>query len=222
MSDPENPAKNRRALWGSLGIYALVVIASLAARAVLGKDGEWRAVPFVLLVAGIVGAYAGLTRHARRPSAKDVLFSLLEGGVACAVILPIFLLCHFGASKLLTGIGFQFVSPEKIWTLLAVQIIAVAIPEEFFFRCTLQPGLDAFFGKRWKLFGIEFGWGVIVVSVLFALAHVVMRPSAMSALTFFPSLVFGLLYVRRGSIAGAVFCHAAFNVSLICFPIAGS
>lgn len=100
------------------------------------------------------------------------------------------------------------------WLLLLVfvQFILIALPEEIFFRGYLQTRLQAVMPQRWRLWGGDVGPAVILTSFLFAISHLVAIPSVDRLAVFFPSLLFGWLRDRTGSIAAAVLAHALSNV----------
>jgi membrane protease YdiL (CAAX protease family) len=100
------------------------------------------------------------------------------------------------------------------WWLLSlffVQFILIALPEEIFFRGYLQTRLQALLGRRLVVLGGDVGPAVWLTSVLFALSHLVAIPSGHRLAVFFPSLLFGWLRDRTGSVAGAVVAHALSN-----------
>lgn len=94
-------------------------------------------------------------------------------------------------------------------------LIGVAFPEEFFFRGFLQGRLNLFFGKEFRFFGISFGWGLILSSLLFMLIHLPQGLGVVRFLTFFPGLLFGIIREKYGSIFPAVIVHAFSNTFVI-------
>ena len=74
--------------------------------------------------------------------------------------------------------------------------LGVAVAEETFFRGFMMKKLNN-----------------VAVSVLFALPHVVLYQNLASVLTFFPSLIFGWVYLRSGSILTPIIFHWVFNLS---------
>ncbi|MFO1463190.1 MAG: type II CAAX endopeptidase family protein [bacterium] len=92
------------------------------------------------------------------------------------------------------------------------QFLLVGIPEEFFYRGYLQTMLDRVWGRPWRLFGAQLGWALPVTSFLFALSHslIVLRWWHFSI--FFPSLAFGWLKEKTGSITAGALFHALSNV----------
>jgi len=99
----------------------------------------------------------------------------------------------------LRGFGISFI---------LLQFFLVAIPEEVFFRGYLQ-----------KEFGNDYR-AIVLVSVLFALAHLIVvcavsggvNVCTQNALTFFPSLVMGYLFMKTGTIWSSVVFHFLANI----------
>jgi hypothetical protein len=96
--------------------------------------------------------------------------------------------------------------------LFFVQFILIALPEEIIFRGYLQTRLQQVIPHRWNIWGGDVGPAVILTSAVFAISHLVAIPSASRLAVFFPSLLFGWLRDRTGSIAGSVVAHALSNV----------
>jgi len=126
--------------------------------------------------------------------------ALLGVAVSAAVLLPFSVLVHGGLrpAQQLTA-----------WVLL-LQLLAVAFPEEVFFRGFLQEALGNTFSA------------VIISSGLFAIAHLplfIFHGDIYSLMTFFPSLVMGLLYQRTSNILPGVVFHFFANVLFFGFMI---
>jgi membrane protease YdiL (CAAX protease family) len=92
------------------------------------------------------------------------------------------------------------------------QVLAVALPEELFYRGYLQQRFEAVWPARRRLFGTPFGSAIIVTSAVFALAHFVGEGRLDRLGPFFPGLVFGLLRTRTRSLVAPVAYHAFCNV----------
>jgi len=92
------------------------------------------------------------------------------------------------------------------------QFLLVAIPEEFFYRGYVQTMLNRVWGKPFRLLGVEVGWALLFTSFLFAVSHsmIVLRWWHFSI--FFPSLAFGWLREKTGSITAGALFHALCNV----------
>lgn len=136
---------------------------------------------------------------------------LLRGGGVSIAVLFLYLGCLYLLSAYL-GKTVKFIEPTVL--LVFTHLVAIAFPEEFFFRGYLQRTLGG-------------GWGAIVAaSVLFAVAHLLVicvftggSACGQNALTFFPSLLMGYLYMRTGTIWSSVFFHFAANIVYLSFRI---
>jgi uncharacterized protein len=94
-------------------------------------------------------------------------------------------------------------------------LVVTAIPEEIFFRGYLMERLERVWPPRRRLFGAKVGLALVVSSALFAIAHVAVIPNPVRLAVFFPSLVFGWMWSRTGSIAVGALFHAACNVLML-------
>lgn len=137
--------------------------------------------------------------------------ALLKGLALSCVILVFYVLFLFLYSRLtqsslsLREIG----GAGETGVFLLSQFFLIALPEELFFRGYLQRELGG--GYR----------SVVLVSGLFAAAHLVLVCAAelsvsavciSNALTFFPSLIMGYLFMKTANIWPAVAFHFMANV----------
>ena len=100
-----------------------------------------------------------------------------------------------------------------IFLSILVQLLLVALPEEFFYRGYLQRRLDeARPSKRWKIGPVFLTRSILIVSVAFALGHFVIGWYPERLAVFFPSLMFGFLRDRTDGISASIFYHAACNL----------
>lgn len=105
--------------------------------------------------------------------------------------------------------------PNDLWAIAPAQFLAIALPEEFFFRGYLQTELEDISAKKVKILGAELGWGWVAASALFALGHLAVLPTPMRAAVFFPALLFGWLRARTGSVIYPAIMHALFNFTFL-------
>jgi membrane protease YdiL (CAAX protease family) len=94
----------------------------------------------------------------------------------------------------------------------AGQLLAIALPEEAFYRGYLQSELDQVCRPRWRLLGATVGYGWLAASAVFAIGHVLTQPDPSRLAVFFPALVFGWLRSRTGGIGAPIVFHAACNL----------
>ena len=128
---------------------------------------------------------------------------LAGAGISLATLLLYAACFRLAASWLGKTVELDPISPA----LAAVHLLAVAFPEEFFFRGYLQRSLGG--GPR----------AIAASSAAFALAHFLVicvfsggGACAQNLLTFFPSLVMGYLYMSTRTLWSSVFFHFAANV----------
>lgn len=121
------------------------------------------------------------------------------GQLALGIGATVLTLVPLSLAALAMGLSFNAPLPR----LVAIQFIAVGLPEEAFFRGYLQQSL----GNTWR--------GVLFTSLLFAGAHLpslFLAGNTHAPLTFLPSLVMGWLYMRTGSIIPPAIFHGAANL----------
>ncbi len=101
-----------------------------------------------------------------------------------------------------------------LWSL--THLVFVAFPEEFFYRGYLQTRLTQLFGTK-KFLGITHA--NLLTSLLFALGHLLIPVGGTLILSrasvFFPSLIFGWLRERTGTILAPTLYHAACNIMVL-------
>ena len=95
---------------------------------------------------------------------------------------------------------------------VAVELFAIALPEEVFHRGYLMSALEELWPPRRRILGAKIGLAAVVASVLFAVGHLVGMAEAARLATFFPALVFSWLWRRSGSLWAPALFHAASNL----------
>jgi len=110
--------------------------------------------------------------------------------------------------------SFRLRLPEGLAVQAAVQLLAVALPEELFYRGWLQTSWRrAVPGQGVTLLGARLGPGFVATQALFAAGHLAtLQPWRLG--TFFPGLLFGWLRERTGGLAAPVVLHALSNLFL--------
>ena len=144
---------------------------------------------------------------------KDFLRSLKAFAVTSVIVFPPFLvLAHFW-QKLVWDLEPQRLAGYPGFLgMMVVQILVVALPEEFYFRGYFQSTMDRIFRKRWRIFGVRLGWGWFLTAIIFAFAHTVITYKWWHFSIFFPALVFGYLRERTGNVIAPTLFHAASNL----------
>jgi membrane protease YdiL (CAAX protease family) len=104
-------------------------------------------------------------------------------------------------------------SPTKwITDMVLWHLVAVALPEEAFFRGYLQTALGDRWRERFSSPSASLAVSILVVSIVFAVGHLATDFHPARLAVFFPSLLFGLVRARSGGIGAAVFLHAECNI----------
>jgi membrane protease YdiL (CAAX protease family) len=130
------------------------------------------------------------------------------------VVLPLFVGLLLGGASLV-GIPAQFQPrlPPGFVLAAAVQFLAVALPEELFYRGWMQTAWGRK-GPSRRILGAEIGPGFLATQALFAAGHLVtLQPLRIA--TFFPGLLFGWVRARSGDVVAPVVVHALSNLLLV-------
>jgi membrane protease YdiL (CAAX protease family) len=136
------------------------------------------------------------------------------GAVASAVALPLFAATLLGALRL-TGVPVAIEPrlPPGFLLAAAVQLVAVALPEELFYRGWMQTAWGRS-GPARRVLGAEIGPGFLATQALFAVGHLVtLQPWRLA--TFFPGLLFGWLRARTGGVVAPAVAHALSNLLVL-------
>ncbi|MBR4984143.1 MAG: CPBP family intramembrane metalloprotease [Proteobacteria bacterium] len=182
-------------------------------------------ITWFLAVFGLIGVPIAEVRWVHPRDEKDAGIVIewswkdLGMGVAAVALLlvPVALGNHFLRTAIL-GMDLQFslgnyarLETPLYWE-LPLQILCVALPEEFFYRGYLQTAFLKHLSDRKARFAPALA--IVLASICFALVHL---PSGGPArlLTFFPGLLFGFLRYRSGGLLGAIFCHAMCNMMMV-------
>ncbi len=106
--------------------------------------------------------------------------------------------------KLSYSHGFHRIS----FSLLIFQFLGAALPEEIFFRGFLQTEIEKITGGTWK--------SILLTSLLFSCAHLFRGVNPLTIGVFLPSLIFGYLRARTGSVLAPILFHATSNILFFC------
>ena len=124
---------------------------------------------------------------------------LCDAGLVCGIRLP--------------AAEFSWVFPSEPIKLICYHLFFVAIPEEFFYRGYIQTRLDEVIEPRWRIFGSRLGWGWLITCVIFAFGHSIVQFQWWHFAIFFPSLIFGWMRARTGTIVAGALFHAWANIN---------
>lgn len=148
---------------------------------------------------------------------RSAALAFAQGTAVAALVLPPFFFgflswyapeTDFSFSKGLTGSSDGHLLGEiALWHLLAV-----ALPEEAFFRGYLQTALEDRGSPRVSLGRHSLSLAIVTVSLLFAVGHFATINDPGRLAVFFPSLLFGAVRSVTGGIGAAVVLHAECNL----------
>lgn len=127
--------------------------------------------------------------------------------VPCALV-------ALGYAAVFVALALAFPSDAPTPEALAFQLTLPGLEEEAFYRGLLLLALDSAFPARVRWLGVEWGWGAILSSALFGLAHAFgyadgrfTFDATVAALTAGPALIAVWLRLRSGSIVWPVALH---------------
>lgn len=95
--------------------------------------------------------------------------------------------------------------------------VFVGFGEELLFRGYVQSRLNQVFAKKFSLFGIQFGWGLIIAAVFFGLIHAFNTNEPSWAWALFPiplGILFGFIREKEGSIVACAMLHGLVDLPL--------
>ena len=95
---------------------------------------------------------------------------------------------------------------------VAVEVFAIALPEEVFHRGYLMSALEELWPPKLRIVGAKLGLGAVMASLLFAVGHLVGMAEVSRLATFFPALVFSWLWRRSNTLWAPALFHAASNL----------
>jgi hypothetical protein len=141
---------------------------------------------------------------------------LARGLLIALAVLPPFVLGYDFFWGLLLGGKISLHFGVFLLAQAPTQLLAVALPEEVFFRGYLQTLFTYTWRtkKSWPLFGDE-APAIVATALVFALAHYAAHFDPLRWSVFFPGLLFGIMRARSGSIIPAIVVHTLANLTMI-------
>ncbi len=224
---PAGNAAVKEALW----LWAIAFAAIAVTRAIPPISAYAKAVAAVafLYLPGLVvwkrdedyRDYGATMAGWRKGFALGFGFSLL--------VLPVFAVGFFGFVEMLknlpsflegvlapypSGSHFAFRLPDRFLAHVVDQFFVVALPEELFYRGFIQARLRDAWPQGRQFLGARLGKAFWATQVLFALGHLA-EPHPWRLGVFFPSLVFGWMRERSGTIVPSTIFHAMSNLTVL-------
>lgn len=146
---------------------------------------------------------------------QDVVRSLKYFTATAGIIFPVFLGLAAIYQTQIFHLHFNPGGFRWNWNEVAIQLLLIALPEEFFFRGYLQTMLTTRFSKTFHFLGIRFfemPWAIPLTCVIFALSHSIIALKWWHFAIFFPSLAFGWLRYKTNGLIAPILFHAASNL----------
>ena len=198
------------------GFLAIVVTVTITAHLVPAVAREY--VYSVVLAAMVYLPVLRGERRGRRLREYGIHLKSWKGDCLYAlmwmlIVYPFFILGNHFWQTLVMGHSLHAALPDQnpAW-LFIEQTLFIALPEEFFYRGWMQ----TVFTRRWpagtKIFGADFGRAIWITSALFTIGHLAAIPHPFRLAVFFPSLLFGWLRAKRGSLVSPILFHGTSNV----------
>ncbi len=184
------------------GLAALLLTLPLAIG--LHLPELWFLVPFAVVTV-TKRPYAAYGLSWQRPGSLG-----FHAAVAGGVFVP-YAIGHYAYAHWWYGASFSLRLPVGFLSSAWDQLLAVALPEEFFFRGYLQTQFDRVLGKPYRLLGAQCGIGLPLAAVLFAACHT-LYGGPVRLIVVFPGLWYGWLRARTDTIAVPTLYHAASNL----------
>jgi membrane protease YdiL (CAAX protease family) len=138
----------------------------------------------------------------------------LQAGKVVAIILVPWLIGYHLYQTVLFDHAPTWRIPKDALLLVPYHLFFVAIPEEFFYRGYFQTRLNEVFPRKFLVFGVPIGWGIVLASLFFAFGHSLVVVRWWHFATFFPGLLFGWLREKTGQPLAGALLHAWANVTV--------
>ena len=141
-------------------------------------------------------------------------YSLKLLSITCLAALPLTALGLWTLSRLGVALpGHAVIKPDKWINWAVYQFLYVAVAEEIFFRgyvlnslLQLKPSLAVKKPRTWQTVA------VLISALVFAIAHVIIQGHLASALTFFPAIIMGFLFLKTRSLLAPILFHGIANI----------
>ncbi len=138
--------------------------------------------------------------------------SLLLTSITLLIVYPPYFIAFYFFEIFVKSATFQLTLSHAFPTSFVFLTLFISLPEEYFFRGYLQTELNRLLGKKYWLFGVNFGFGLILSAILFGFVHFLFEAGWPGFLTMFAALLFGWLREQTGGILAPTLFHGFGNV----------
>ena len=199
--------------WLSLSILALILYAStvgrwLARPLTAGLRWNWSGFILSLIFIGIILAFMPAQLRSQMGLQLRQAEGSLKVWIGIGIYALIFIIIALNAPPSKT---------EHYWESLAFQLTMPSLNEEIFYRGLFPVILDRCFGVSRNIFGAQMGWGSIISSTVFGLAHGLSLKGGFSinwlavAIPGFIGLIGCWVVSRTKSLLGPILMHSHGN-----------
>ena len=199
--------------WLSLSILALILYAStigrwLARPLTAGLRWNWSGFILGLIFIGIILAFMPAQLRSQMGLQLRQAEGSLKVWIGIGIYALIFIIIALNAPPSKT---------EHYWESLAFQLTMPSLNEEIFYRGLFPVILDRCFGVSRNIFGAQMGWGSIISSTVFGLAHGLSLKGGFSidwlavAIPGFIGLIGCWVVSRTKSLLGPILMHSHGN-----------
>jgi membrane protease YdiL (CAAX protease family) len=204
-------------------LWGLICVAGGAALRGLGVRHQPGGAPPTLLEGIIYGTacLAAIVVFGRLLRRWRVISDRIPSGWFLALLATLLLL------PLMVAYRYQHPLRHALLT-VAWLVIGAGCGEEVFFRGYIQPRINEAFGRPFRLFGIQFGLGLLISSLLFGFLHALNTVDyfhgrftfawGFGIATVFAGLLYGCLRESTGSLLASMVTHAVLDV-LVQVPV---
>lgn len=138
--------------------------------------------------------------------------SLLLTSITLLIVYPPYFIVFYLFEIFSKSATFQLTLSQSFLTRFVFLTLFISLPEEYFFRGYLQTELNRLLGKKYRLFGVNFGFGLILSAILFGFVHYLFGAGWSGLLTMFAALLFGWLREQTGGILAPTLFHGFGNI----------
>ena len=212
-ASPASRAARAVALYAAL-MASFVVLNNLGS---IGRTLLGYAVPIAFVYAPLIALHLGREEFdayglTTRTWRRDLRVAL----AAAAIFIPCYVVAVHVLPEIVLGRKVGFHLSGAIARQALLQVLVIALPEEVFFRGYLQTRLARLLSDRRRVLGTPVPVAAILLtSLLFAIGHVLIQPHPARMLVFFPSLIFGWMRERTGSVFASTLFHGLANVTVL-------
>jgi len=201
-------------------VAAILIIRFFLASAISRE--AWLVIPGIWVAAALIPtAMKGRKFTPIGLSLVQMRRSLTVLGYTCVVLFPgMFLVCWLSKSFGLELPLRPALPQVQAWIpWLVYQFMYIAVAEEVFFRGYVQSNiLKLAYTLKLGRCSLQSGASIVISAAVFAVAHIIIQGQLISALTFFPGLIFGWVFIRTKSLSAPILLHGLANTLYCILP----